>query len=70
MRATTPTAEQHAWLRKNPGYIRTSHVRNAKFSKRGTLRADGTFIPESGKIPIMDGNGGFGVGILQAKRRR
>ena len=63
-----PTPAQHAWLKKNKSYVRTSHVR-VKFSSRGTLYPDGSFVGE--KVhPVMDGGGAFGVGILVAKRRR
>ena len=69
--STTPTPEQHAWLRKNKGYARTSHAGiAAKFTSRGTLHSDGTFVPESGRTPVLDGNGSFGVGVVIAKRRR
>jgi hypothetical protein len=69
--ATPPTAEQQAWLKANKRHVRTSHVRtSAKFTNRGTLRPDGTFVPETGRTPVMDGNGSFGVGVMIAKRRR
>jgi len=67
-----PTAAQHAWLRSNKAHARMSHSKSIKFKTRGTLKADGTFIPESGRHPVMDGNGDFGVGVPVAvsKRRR
>ena len=68
--AIPPTAEQHAWMKKNPGHVRTSHVRAARFVKRGTLRPDGTFVPESPGSPVMDGNGSFGVGVPIRRGRR
>lgn len=67
-----PTAAQHTWLRSNKAHMRMSHSRSIKFKMRGTLKADGTFIPESHKHPLMDGNGDFSVGmpIAAPKRRR
>jgi len=70
-RIASPTREQAAWMRAHPGYMRISHARLGQFSKRGTLRADGTFIPESPKFPVMDGNGDFSVGLpVTVKRKR
>lgn len=65
-----PTPAQSAWLKAHPGYMRTSHAR-AKFEQRGTLHADGTFVPATGRNPAMDGGGAFAVGIpVKRKRRR
>lgn len=70
-RATSPTTAQINWLKANPQYIRTSHIRQrVSYEKRGTLHADGTFVPERPGQPVLDGNGAFGVGILRQKRRR
>lgn len=56
-----PTAEQHAWMSKNPNYKRASHF-FGRMINRGTLHADGSFISED-KHPMMDGPDCFGVGI-------
>ena len=70
-RTAPPTAEQNAWLKANPAYTRSSHTGlTAKFTKRGTLRPDGTFVPETGRTPVMDGNGSLGVGVLIVSRKR
>jgi len=66
-----PTAAQTAWLKANKAYARMSHVRHVvQFSNRGTLQADGSFVAESGRTPVMDGNGAFGVGIVVVRKRR
>ena len=63
------TPEQQAWMKAHPGYVRTSHTRG-KFTKRGTLRPDGTFVPVADGSPVIDGNGSFGVGVPAVSRRR
>lgn len=69
--AQGPSAAQTAWLRANKAFVRMSHVRHIlKFSNRGTLREDGTFVAESGRTPVTDGNGSFGVGVPVIRRRR
>ena len=56
-----PTVAQHEWMAKHPRHIRhTGH--RGRFIERGTLHADGSFIPES-QHPVMDGPSCFGVGI-------
>ena len=57
-----PTSAQHEWLQKNTRYRRTGHTPLGRFTFRGTLMEDGTFISED-KMPVMDGGGNFGVGI-------
>lgn len=72
-RASPPTSAQHAWMLKHKStHLRMSHARSAKFTNRGTLHPDGTFVQEALGRPVMDGNGCFGVGIMKipAKRRR
>lgn len=70
LRAIPPTATQAAWLKAHPEYVRTSHVGHlARFRGRGTLRVDGTFVPEA-KMPVVDGGGDFGVGVPVMRRRR
>jgi len=56
------TAEQQAWLNTHRNYARISGRLKA-FQARGTLRPDGTFVPERGRAPVTIGNGAFGVGI-------
>ena len=68
LRTSAPTAEQSAWLKAHPNYMRTSHARY-RCQMRGTLRPDGTFVPEEHGQPVMDGNGSFGVGIPLRKSR-
>jgi hypothetical protein len=58
----SPTQAQHSWMSAHPTYRRTSHSPLGRFTFRGTLTADGDFIPEN-KMPVMDGAGSFGVGI-------
>jgi hypothetical protein len=69
-RIFSPTRDQAAWVRANPGYVRISAARLGQFAKRGTLRADGTFIAESPNFPLHDGNGDFTVGIPVVPKRR
>ena len=57
-----PTQAQSDWMLANPQYVTTPHDRVGRFSSRGTLMPDGTFIPAT-QSPIIDGNGAFGVGI-------
>ena len=64
-----PTKAQFDWLKANKGYARSSHLR-LKFAKKGTLYPDGAFVPATGRTPVMDGNGAFGVGVPVIKRRR
>lgn len=66
-----PSEAQFEWFRNNPRYVRMSHgLTLVKFSDQGTLRLDGSFIPDA-KMPVHDGNGDFGVGvpIIQQQRR-
>ena len=64
------TMEQMNWMRLHPEYQRTSHIRG-KFRQRGTLKPDGTFVPDAPGAPVIDGNGFFGVGVpIVAKKRR
>ena len=65
----TATKAQSDWLKARKNYMRTSHTR-LKFTNKGTLQADGTFVAASGRTPVMDGNGSFGVGTPVLKRRR
>ena len=69
-RVASPTREQAAWIRKNPGYMRLSQARLGQFAKRGTLRADGTFIAESSQFPVRDGGGDISVGVPVATKRK
>ena len=64
-----PTKVQADWLKAHKGYIRSSHLR-VKFANKGTLQPDGTFVPASGRAPVTDGNGAFGVGVPIMKKRR
>lgn len=68
--AAPPTAAQRAWLGSHKTYVRMSHHRAMKFSARGTLKQDGSFIPETAGHPVHDGGGDFGVGIPNAPARR
>ena len=65
----SPTKAQLDWLKKHKSYVRSTHLQ-MKFSERGTLHPDGTFVAASGRTPVMDGNGAFGVGVPIVKRRR
>jgi hypothetical protein len=67
--ARPPTTAQTDWMKANKNYLRTTHLR-VRFAKKGTLRPDGTFLPATGRMPVMDGNGSFGVGVPMPKRRR
>ncbi len=67
--ATAPTFEQKVWLAKNKDHQIMSHHRSVRFSNRGTLKPDGSFVPESAH-PVMDGAGQFGVGVPLAETRR
>jgi hypothetical protein len=62
-RNAPPTEAQHDWLRKNSRHARMSHAPLGRFGSRGTLHADGSFVPEGPGNPVMDGPGMFGVGI-------
>ncbi len=64
------TGEQLAWLKTNRAYARIRHSGLAAFARRGTLRPDGTFIPESWRDPVTNGNGSFGVGVPLVLRRK
>jgi hypothetical protein len=64
-----PTPAQRDWLKARPNYVRISHYRG-KTTSRGTLKTDGAFIPEQANHPVMDGPGGFGVGVPVVVRRR
>lgn len=70
-RSTAPTEAQRQWLGKNKGYARMSHVAHlARFTQRGTLYPDGTFIAETGRTPLTDGNGAFSIGKMVVTKRR
>lgn len=56
-----PTQAQHDWLQKHPNYVRSSH-HFGRMVIRGTLYADGSFIPED-RHPVMDGPDCFGIGV-------
>ena len=65
------TKAQIDWLKAHPGYARMGHVAHrVRFQKKGTLRADGTFVPAAGKTPVTDGAGSVGVGVAVKRRRR
>jgi hypothetical protein len=57
-----PSQAQTDWMMANPNYVATPHNRTGHYTDRGTLTSDGTFVSED-VMPIMDGNGSFGVGI-------
>lgn len=63
-----PTPAQHEWMQKHPDYAPMAHA-TIKFSDRGNLHADGTFVPES-VHPCMDGGGVISVGKPISARRR
>lgn len=59
------TSEQKAWLDANPDYQPIGHPGgNVRWVQRGTLKADGTFLPMSRKnqLPQPGDRTGFGVG--------
>lgn len=63
------TNEQIAWLAKNPTYrpLGTTggfHI----FTKRGTLKPDGTFVAATKRTPLDETGGAFGVGIPTDQR--
>ena len=68
LKTAAPTAEQAAWLAAHPHYVRTSHLR-VRCQMRGTLQADGTFVPEDHGAPVVDGGGSFGVGVPMPRSR-
>jgi hypothetical protein len=68
--APQPTSMQKTWLRDHKSFVRMSHHRAMKFTSRGTLKQDGSFITEAPGRPVHDGNGDFGVGIPTAPARR
>jgi hypothetical protein len=63
------TKEQADWLKANKSFIRISHAK-VKITNAGTLHADGTFVPASGRSPAMDGANMISVGVPVLKRRR
>ena len=68
--ANPPTAEQQRWLSANKAFKRMSHDIVGKYSNRGTLFPDGSFVREAKGKPVMDGNGAFGVGVPASIRKR
>jgi hypothetical protein len=63
------TNEQAAWLRENPAYAPIGVAGGtARWTKRGTLKADGTFVGATRANPLpnpSDRSGAFGVGVLE-----
>lgn len=62
------TAAQIEWMRKHPDYAPMAHGA-VRFIMRGTLLADGSFLPEE-QHPPMDGGGAMSVGVPLMTRRR
>jgi hypothetical protein len=61
------TSEQKKWLDANPEYQPIGQPGgNVRLVERGTLKADGTFVPVSHKNPLpQPGDSGFGVAKRQ-----
>jgi hypothetical protein len=58
------TNEQSQWLRDHPEYRPLGKTGgHSIFTKRGTLRPDGTMVPVSKAQPLVETGGSFGVGI-------
>lgn len=65
------TQEQKAWLAANPTYepvgasglTQTGATAEAGHRKRGTILADGTFVPATKENPIHNRDGAFPVGV-------
>lgn len=62
------SAAQIEWMRQHPDYAPMAHGA-VRFINRGTLLADGTFLPEA-QHPPMDGGGAMSVGVPVSTRRR
>lgn len=63
------TSEQIEWLGKNPNCRPIGATGGFSiFTKRGTLRPDGTFVPATKTTPIDETGGSFGVGVLADRR--
>lgn len=59
------TEAQKAWLDAHPDYRPLGQTGGFHiFTKRGTLRPDGTFARVTKASPIGTANGAFGVGVL------
>lgn len=55
------TPSQKSWLEDHPDYRPIGH--GTTYRKRGTLKPDGLFIPDTPAYPLKEGNGSFGVGV-------
>jgi hypothetical protein len=63
------TKEQISWLKGHPEYRPLGRVGDfSMFTKRGTLRPDGSFSAVTRASPLDETNGSFGVGILADRR--
>lgn len=63
-----PTPQQTNWLANHRQYVPMAH-NMSRFSDRGTLHIDGSFVSET-VHPPMDGGGAISVGIPFSARQR
>ena len=61
------TVEQKLWLEANPEYrpVPSQTCGFHRYTRRGTLRTDGTFVRATKATPANSRDGAFVVGVLE-----